>query len=114
MFMREPDLLDALLREEWKSPEPAAALDHRVTAAWRSAVRPSAWRRFWSLRVSVPVPALGAAMLTIFALYFWLRPAAAPPMPAETPGVVTRLNTSGFQPLPNGEARVIPAVEIRK
>jgi hypothetical protein len=53
-------------------------------------------------------------MLTIFALYFWLRPAAAPPMPAETPGVVTRLNTSGFQPLPNGEARVIPAVEIRK
>ncbi len=36
--MREPDSLDALLRE-WKSPEPPGELDRRVTSAYRSAVR---------------------------------------------------------------------------
>ena len=112
--MKEPDSLDALLREEWKSPEPSPALDERVTSAWRSAVRPSAWLGFWRLRFSVPAPALVAAMFAIFALYFWLRPAVAPALPAEASRAVTRLNATGFQPLPNGEARVIPAVEIRK
>jgi hypothetical protein len=27
---------------------------------------------------------------------------------------VTRLNASGFRPLPNGEARVVPAMEVQK
>jgi hypothetical protein len=112
--MREPDPLDIILREEWKSPEPAAALDQRVMAAWRSTANPSAWMRFWTLRFSVPAPVLVAAMLAIIALFVWLRPAPGTPVPAERDGVVTRLNLSGFQPLPNGEARVIPAVEIRK
>ena len=110
--MREPDPLDVVLRAEWKSPEPTAAFDQRVTAAYRSAAHPSAWLRFWRLRFSVPAPALVAAMLAIFALFLWLRPAPGTPVPAETAGAVTRLNASGFQPLPNGEARVIPAVEV--
>jgi hypothetical protein len=115
--MREPDSLDALLRE-WKSPEPTAELDQRVTSAYRSAARraqfsPRVWRQFWTMRVSVPVPALAAAGLVIFTLFLWLRPAA----PAVSPGasrVVTRLNASGFQPLPNGRAQIIPAMEIQK
>ena len=116
--MREPDSLDALLRE-WKSPEPTAELDQRVTSAYRSAVRPPrfsprGWRQFWTMRVSVPAPALLAAALAIVALFFWLRPSAAPAASPETSGVVTRLNASGFQPLPNGEARVIPAMEVQK
>jgi hypothetical protein len=114
MFMRESDSLDSLLREEWKSPEPPEALDQRVTSAYRSAVRPSAWRQFWTMRVSVPAPVLVAAGLAGFAIFFWFRPAAAPAVSPETTGVVTRLNAIGFQPLPNGEARVIPAVEIKK
>jgi hypothetical protein len=113
--MKEHDPLDALLRE-WKSPEPAAELDERVKFAYRSAMdsprsSPPAWRRFWMLRVSIPAPVLLAAAVAIFALIFWLRPQPAAP---ESSGVVTRLNASGFQPLPNGQARVIPAMEIHK
>ena len=116
--MKEPDSLDALLHE-WKSPEPTAELDQRVMSAYRSAVRPPrfsplVWRRFWTMRVSVPAPVLVAAALAIFALFFWLRPSAAPAASPETSGVVTRLNATGFQPLPNGEARVVPAVEIHE
>jgi hypothetical protein len=118
MFMREPDSLDDLLRE-WKSPEPTAELDQRVTSAYRSAFRPrrfspQVWRQFWTMRVSVPAPALLAAAVAIFVLFIWLRPAAPPATSAKTSDVVTRLNASGYQPLPNGEARVIPAMEIQK
>jgi len=113
--MKEPDSLDALLREEWKSPEPTAELDIRVTSVYRAAVRrPVRWKRFWTMRVSLPAPALLIAAVAIVALVVWLRPAAAPRTPVESPGVLTQLNASGFQPLPNGEARVIPAVEIKK
>ena len=117
--MTEPDPLDVILREVWKSPEPTAALDQRVTSAYRSAVRPPwfsrrSWKQFWTMRVSVPAPALVAAAVAVFALYFWLRPAATPPAPPASAGMVTRLNASGFQPLPDGEARVVPAVEVRK
>jgi len=116
--MREPDSLDALLRE-WKSPEPTAELDQRVTSAYLSAVRPSRFsprvlRLFWTMRVSVPAPALVAAVFAILTLFFWLRPSAAPAASPATSGVVTQLNASGFQPLPNGEARVIPAMEVQK
>jgi hypothetical protein len=116
--MKESDSLDALLRD-WKSPEPTADLDQRVISAYRSAVRPSrfslrVWRQFWTMRVTVPAPALVAAALAIFALFFWLRPSAAPVAPPETSGVVTRLNVNGFQPLPNGEARIVPALEVQK
>jgi hypothetical protein len=118
MFMREPDSLDALLRE-WKSPEPTAELDQRVTSAYRSAVRsprfsPRFWRQFLTMRVSVPAPALVAATLAIITLFFWMRPSATPAASPETSGVVTRLNASGFQPLPDGQARVVPAMEVQK
>jgi hypothetical protein len=118
MFMKEPDSLDALLHE-WKLAEPTAELDRRVTSAYRSAVRPprsspQVWRQFWTKRVSVPVPALVAAALAIFGLIFWLRPAEAPAVSPERSAVVTRLNASGFQPLPNGQAEVIPAVKVQK
>ena len=111
--MKEPDSLDDLLRE-WKLPEPTAELDRRVIAGYRPG---GGWRRFWTLRVSVPAPAMVAMALVIVALLIWLRPVAAPAALAparEKPGAVTQLNASGFQPLPNGEARVIPAMEIPK
>jgi hypothetical protein len=117
MFVKEPDSLDALLHD-WKSPEPSTELDQRVISAYRSAIRsprfsPLVWRRFWTMRVSVPAPVLVAAALAIFALLFWLRP-SAPSVALETPGAVTRLNAPGFLPLPGGEARIVPAVEIHK
>ena len=116
--MKETDLLDALLRE-WKLSEPTVGLDQRVIAAYRSAVRRDrvsarVWRRFWTTRVSIPAPALVAAALAIFALFLWLLPSAAPAMWRDTPGAVTRLNASGFQPLPNGDARVVPAMEVQR
>jgi hypothetical protein len=116
--MKESDSLDALLRE-WKSPEPTAELDQRVTTTYRSAVRASrlstpVWRRFWKLRVSIPAPVLVAAAVAVFTLFFWLRPSADRASSPKASGVVTRLNASGFQPLPDGEARVVPAMEIQK
>jgi len=116
--MREPDSLDALLHE-WKSPEPAASLDQRVASAYRSAVgpprsRPRVWATFWTMRVSVPAPVLMAAGLVVVALFVWLRPTAAPAPSPERSGVVTRLNAIGFQPLPNGEARLVRAQEVQK
>jgi hypothetical protein len=101
--MSEMDPLRAVLRE-WEAPEPPAALDARVRAGFRAAVMPSAWGRIWSARVSVPVPVLAAAVLVLAVA--WLvefRPAAPASHP---PGVVTRLETTGFQPLPDGIARV--------
>jgi hypothetical protein len=111
--MKESDSLDTLLRE-WKSPEPAPELDRRVTSAYRSALRRPAWMGFWKMRISVPAPVLLLAALAMFALFFWLRPAVAPATPSEAPGAVTRLNASGFQPLPNGEARVVPVSEVQR
>lgn len=101
--MSEMDPLRTVLRE-WEAPEPSAALDARVRADYRATVAPSPWGRFWTARVSVPVPLLAASMLLLAVA--WLielrpaRPAARPP------GVVTRLQTTGFQPLPDGVARV--------
>ena len=116
--MKEPDSLDALLRE-WKTAEPAEGLDQRMMAAYRSAVRPEPdsspfWRRFWTMRVSLPAPALVATALAILALFVWLRPATPPAPSPQTPGAVTRLNVTGFQPLPNGDARVVPAMEVQR
>jgi hypothetical protein len=102
--MSEMDPLRAVLRE-WKAPEPSAALDERVRAGFR-AVRPrSTWARFWTARISVPVPVL--AMAALVAAMVWLvefRP--SPPVPPRRPGVVTRLEATGFRPEPDGAALV--------
>jgi hypothetical protein len=109
--MSECDPMQDLLRE-WKSPEPGPNFDDRVASAYRAAFpigrhRQPVLRRLWAARISVPVPVLLAAMAAI-ALFLWLRPATAP-SPAGLPsGVLTQLNVNGFQPLPNGEARVVP------
>jgi hypothetical protein len=94
------DPLRTVLRE-WKAPEPSAALDERVRAGFRPARAPSIWTQFLRARVSVPVPVLAAAMLLIAVVYLVeFRP--APPAPPRQPGVVTRLEATGFQPVPDG------------
>src|SRR5258708_31468080 len=116
--MKQPNRGDACLGE-WKSAEPRGELDRGVPSAYRPVVRPPrfflrVWRQFWTMRVSLPAPALVVAALAIFTLFFWLRPPAAPVASPVTSGVVTRLNASGFRPLPDGEARVVPAMEVQK
>ena len=101
--MSENDPLRAVLRE-WKAPEPSAELDERVRAGFRVLRSPSPWARFLSARVSVPVPVLAAVLLVVAVV--WLvefRP--APPAPRQR-GLVTRLEATGFQPVPNGVALV--------
>jgi hypothetical protein len=101
--MSENDSLRALLRE-WKAPEPSEALDERVRAGFRTVRAPSPWARFWRARVSVPVPVLAAVALLVAVAYLVeFRP--TPPAPRQ-PGVVTRLEATGFQPVPNGVALV--------
>lgn len=116
--MNQRDPIGELLRE-WHSPEPAAELDERVALAYRAEFplgRGPApfWRRLLGARISIPVPVLLAAAALV-ALFLWLRPAPAPSAPAAAgntaPAVLTQLNGSGFQPLPNGEARVVSVKE---
>jgi hypothetical protein len=113
--MIEHDPLAALLRE-WKSPDPPSALDERVVDAYRRAtIRPQLprWQRFWEARVSVPMPLLLAALAAL-ALLFWFRSPSLSVSSPEAAGVVTRLNATGFEPLSNGEARVVPVREMRQ
>jgi hypothetical protein len=109
----EDDKLRAVLRA-WEAPEPNPEMDARVRAGWR-ALHPPAWKRIWSARVTVPVPVL-AALLLIAALIL-VKFGAARRSAAEAPSgpgsYVTQLNPSGFQPVPNGEARVITVKEER-
>jgi len=116
--MKEQDPLNTLLRE-WEAPEAPAALDARVRSAYRSEVQPSLWRQLWSFRVSIPVPVLAAALLLVMA-GVWLTRSGAPARPgfspgkAAPPGYVTRLESAGFQPLPEGATRVIRAGEVKQ
>ena len=112
--MNEEDPLRYLL-QEWEAPEPSAALHARVRAAYRAWRRPTFWERLWSFRVSIPAPVLLAAALLI-AAGFWLERRSLPPQDP-TPsapaagGYLTRLETAGFQPLPDGEIRIIRSGE---
>jgi len=108
----DDDKLRAVLRE-WEAPEPHPAMDARVRAAWRG-LRQPAWKRIWRARVSIPVPIL-AALLLVAALLLMKFGVARPTAvaPSQTGGYVTQLNATGFQPVPNGEARVITVKEYR-
>jgi len=65
------------------------------------------------MRVSVPAPVLVAAAVVILAIVILLRP-QGPVTATSMPGIVTRLNATGFQPLPNGEARVVKVNEVQQ
>ena len=112
--MKEHDPLNSVLRE-WEAPEPSAAVDARVRAAYRAAHRPSLWRRIWSAQVTVPVPVLAAVFLLLLAPVLWLQLRSRPsaPQPAAVtpagPGHTTGVETPGFRPLPDGATRVIRA-----
>ena len=117
--MNEPDPLDSLLRE-WKAPKPAPEMDRRIAEAYRSSIRNNerrapGWRGFWNARVSVPVPVLLAAMVVI-ALVVWYRSSVSTSAPSsagkDAAGVITRVDAAGFQPLPNGEARIVPVKDV--
>jgi hypothetical protein len=104
--MSEMDPLRRVLRE-WQPPEPSAALDARVRTAFRAESMPGAWRKFWMARVSIPVPVLAAAsILVVIAWVVGFRP-GTPTAVQHPPGVVTRLEATGFVPLPDGSARVV-------
>jgi hypothetical protein len=108
----EDDKLRAVLRE-WEAPAPSPAMDARVRAAWRGAHRP-AWKSIWTARVSIPVPVLAALLLV--AAFLLMKFSVARPTevaPSHTGGFVTQGDASGFQPVPNGEARVITVKEAQ-
>jgi hypothetical protein len=109
----EDDELQALLRTQWKAPEPNIAMDWRIISAYKSVRPPSAWARFWMVRISVPAPVLIAVIVAIIGLFVWIRPGANPVM-APLPTLTTRVNAIGFEPLPDGEVRVVKASEVRK
>ena len=111
--MKEQDPLQLLLRE-WEAPEAPPSLDIRVRTAYHDSRRGSLWERLWTFRVSVPVPVLAAALLLI-AAGVWIERRSSPPIrPAAPSGYITRLESAGFQPLPDGEVRVIRHGETKQ
>jgi hypothetical protein len=111
--MMENDPLRSVLRE-WKAPEPPAEMDLSLRTAFRAKNQRSPWAEFWKWRISVPAPVLAALALAGLALFLQFRPAPAPVSPRGGGGYVTRLDATGFQPLPNGAARVVPAGGIQQ
>ena len=113
--MKESDPLKSILHE-WEAPAPPSSLDTTVRARYRSLHPPSVWRRMWTARVTVPVPVI-AGLLLIIGLWmqFWPRLATAPagPEPPTSPAYITRIDSVGFQPLPDGEIRIIRSGERR-
>ncbi len=112
--MKEYDPLNSALRE-WEAPEPSAAVDARVRAAYRAAHRRPTWQRIWCARVAIPVPVLAALLLIAAAL--WLQSLSRPPATVAPPGgggYMTRLETAGFKPLPDGATRVIRSGELKQ
>jgi hypothetical protein len=112
--MNEHDPLHSVLRE-WEAPQPSPAMDARALANFRGR-RPPFWRRFWSFRVSIPVPVLTAVLL-VMAAGLWLQSRSRPPAPPSSiapSGYVTRLESAGFQPLPDGATRVIRSGERKQ
>jgi hypothetical protein len=108
----KPDPLDDLLHE-WEAPEPSRALDARVRASFPSTQRRPFWRSLLAARVTIPVPVLAAALVMI-AMGLWLERSSPPAHPANAAppaGYLTRLDTAGFRPLPDGEVRVIRSGE---
>jgi hypothetical protein len=98
----------------WEAPEPNPEMDARVRVAWR-ALHPPGWKRIWTARISMPVPVLAALLL--LAAFLLVEFGAARRSTAEAPsghgGYVTQLTATGFQPVPNGEARVITVKEAQ-
>ena len=120
----ETDPLRQILGE-WPPPEVPASLDARVLAAYRERVRRPAWRTFWSARISVPVPALAAVLALAAAVFliFQSRPVAPARMlriesqlvsMPNGRGCITRLDATGFQALPDGDARVLDEPAIKR
>ena len=111
--MMENDLLKHILKE-WRAPEPGTAMDTRLRAAYCDVYRPSPWKLFWMTRISVPAPALAVLAILVLAMFLQFRSGPAPVAPRADRGYVTRMEATGFHPLPNGAARVVTVEGVRQ
>jgi hypothetical protein len=102
----EDDQLRSVLRQ-WEAPDPNPEMDARVHLAWRTS-RPRLWKSMWTARVSVPVPVL--ALLLLIAAFLVVKFGIVSPAASR---YASSLDAAGFQPMPNGEARVITVQEAQ-
>src|SRR5262249_58917008 len=109
----ENDPLRSVLRE-WTVPEPPPEIESRLRREFRARHSRSPWAAFWRLRISIPAPALAVFALVLLALFLQFRTVPAPVSPRAGGGYVTRLDATGFQPLPNGAARGVSVGGIKQ
>jgi hypothetical protein len=125
---REEDL-DGLLRR-WGAPVVPDGMDERILAAYRRQVRTAEpwWSRLFTATVRVPLPvAVGLLMLLAVTAALALRPVSPPPTAGTSgpsapvqavrvvdPALVTRTDLSGFQPVGEVTATVVPEKEMRQ
>lgn len=107
--MNERDSLKSLLHE-WKAPESTDALDARVYAAYGSRRPGLVWHLWWTRTTKALSLAAVIALPLVVSLRVntWVNPQqpAVPARPAAV-GFVTRIEMSGYQPLPDGQIRLI-------
>jgi hypothetical protein len=125
---RDEDL-EGLLRR-WGAPVVPDGMDERVLAAYRRQVGTAEpwWSRLFTATVRVPLPvAVGLLMLLAVTAALALRPVSPPPTAGTSgpsapvqavrvvdPPVVTGTDLSGFQPVGEVTATVVPQKETRQ
>ncbi len=107
--MNERDSLKSLLHE-WKAPELPDAPDTQVYAAYRSRC-PGLVRHLWwtrTIRALSLAVVLALPLVVSWRISTWVGPQqlAVPAHPAAV-GFATRIEMSGYQPLPDGQIRLI-------
>jgi hypothetical protein len=107
--MNKEENLNSILRE-WKAPEPSPELDGRVLNAFHEVRSVRVWSR--QLPHSLKAQVLLIAATVIFAVAVTVLFRHGKPS-AGVPQIVTRINGSGFQALPNGSATIIKSKEIK-
>jgi hypothetical protein len=109
MLMNKEDNINSILRE-WKAPEPSRELDGRVLQAFHAARSIPVWNRVSPQSLRVQVLLIAATLLVTVALVALFRYGKES---AGIPGIVTQINGSGFQALPNGAATITKSKEIK-
>jgi hypothetical protein len=105
----DPELSRRL--SQWRVPEPSAALDERVLAAYRRRqARFHFWSRFPTIAVPLPVASAIALAFLLMAFSIARRPDSPHAQSSNGAPVITSMSLAGFRPMDEINVSVISAI----